>query len=177
MTKMVTEPVEAFIAIGSNIHPETNVPAALERLARQVQLIGVSTFYWAEAMDRPDDSDYLNGVAAIRTTATPRSLKYDILQPIEESLGRLHLDDQLGPRAIDLSLVLYGDLALDEPGLRLPSDDIVRPFVAGPLIELAGDLRLPGCGCMLSTLCTAAARRALRPAGVLSDQLKERFCK
>ena len=73
MTKMVTEPVEAFIAIGSNIHPETNVPAALERLARQVELIGVSTFYWAEAMDRPDDSDYLNGVAAIRTTATPRS--------------------------------------------------------------------------------------------------------
>jgi 2-amino-4-hydroxy-6-hydroxymethyldihydropteridine diphosphokinase len=177
MTRVAAEPVEAFISVGSNIHPETNVPAALERLARQVELIGVSTFYWAEAMDRPDDSDYLNGVAAIRTVATPRALKYGILHPIEESLGRLHLDDQLGPRTIDLNLVLYGSLALDEPGLRLPSDDIVRPFVAGPLIELAGDRKLPGCGCMLSALCGAAVRRALRPAGALSDQLKARFCR
>lgn len=174
---MAALPVEAFVAVGSNIHPETNIPAALERLARQVELVGVSPFYWTEAMGRPDDPDFLNGVAAVRTTVSPRALKFDILRLIEESLGRLHLDDRLAPRTIDLDLTLYGDLALDEPGLRLPSDDIARPFVAGPLLELAGDRRLPGCGCMLSSFCDASARRALRPASGITEQLKARFCK
>ena len=174
---MATEPVEAFVALGSSIQPETNLPAALEQLARRVDLVGVSTFYWTEALGRPDDPDFLNGVVAVRTTLGPRALKFNVLRQIEESLGRLRLDDRMAPRTIDLDLTLYGDLAVDEPGLRLPSDDIARPFVAGPLLELAGDRRLPGCGCMISSLCDAAEQRALRPAGEFTEQLKARFCR
>lgn len=172
---MEAEPVEAFVALGSSIHPETNVPAALEQLASHVELVNVSTFYWTPALGRPDDPDFLNGVAAVRTSLSPRALKFDVLRRIEESLGRLRLDDRLAPRTIDLDIALYGDAVVDEPDLRVPSDDITRPFVAGPLMELAGDRQVPGCGCLLSSMCNAVELSTLRRANGITEQLKARF--
>jgi 7,8-dihydro-6-hydroxymethylpterin-pyrophosphokinase len=56
--------------------------------------------------------------------------------PIETGLGRLRTDDKSAPRRIDLDLVLYDDLVVNEAELTLPHPDIRRPFVHVPIMEL-----------------------------------------
>ena len=73
------------------------------------------------------------------------------MRKIEKQLGRVRSADKFVPRNIDLDLILYGTLVIDELGLVLP-DQAVRhySFVAVPLLELAPDLLLPDTGLPLS---------------------------
>lgn len=135
----------AFIGIGSNIHPAKNVRAALRRLARQARLAGLSTVYCTEPLGPPGQPVYFNCVAEIETNLSPAQVKRAMLRSIEDELWRVRTQDKYAPRTIDLDLVAYGELALDEGGIRLPDPDILhRPFIAIPLAELAPDLRLGG---------------------------------
>lgn len=139
--------IQAFVGVGSNIEPRRNIQAALVRLARRVRVTGVSTFYRTPALDRPDQPAFLNGVWRIETDLAPRALKLDVLRGIERSLGRVRTADRYAPRTIDLDLLLYGDLTVDEPDLRIPDPDIrKRPFIVVPLLELAPDLVMPDTG-------------------------------
>jgi 2-amino-4-hydroxy-6-hydroxymethyldihydropteridine diphosphokinase len=141
-------PAMAYVAVGSNIEPRKNIPAALALLREHVTVAGVSTFYHSAAVG-PDgrtnraQSDFVNGVFEVRATQAPRELKYGVLRRIEERLGRVRTADKFAPRTIDLDVALYGDDVIDEPDLKLPAPDIARPFVAVPLLELAPDLVLP----------------------------------
>jgi len=145
--------VRAFVSIGSNIDPARNVRAALRALARQVELIGISTVYLTPAEDRPEQPPFYNCMAEIRTEMDPLHLKFQILRPIEADLGRQRTVDKFATRTIDLDLVLYGDLLLNREGLVLPDPDIYkRPFLAVPLAELAPDLALPGSSLRISDL-------------------------
>jgi len=152
----------AFIGIGSNIAPEHNVRAAIRNLARQTHLIGVSTVYCTDALDRPEQPAYLNCVAEIETNALPAQVKHAILRPIEDELGRKRTQDKYAPRTIDLDLIVYGDLAMDDGDIRLPDPDIFeRPFLAIPLFELAPDLVLDGA--RVGTIAAAMASDGLKP--------------
>ena len=54
---------------------------------------------------------------------------------------------RFGPRTLDLDLLLYGDVVMNEPGLVLPRPDLLRyAFMLGPLAALAGDRRHPQSG-------------------------------
>src|SRR3990170_4754101 len=110
----------AFVAVGSNIDPETNVRRALLLLAREVRLLGISTFYQTKPIDRPDQPPFYNGVIEIETELPPGELKHSLLRRIERELGRVRTEDKHAPRAIDLDLLLYDDVTLEEEGLRLP---------------------------------------------------------
>ena len=132
-----------YIAVGSNIDPETNILVALEALAARARITGISIFYRTPAIDRSDQADYLNGVVRVESNTTAREFKFDVLRVIEKSLGRTRRADKSAPRAIDLDLVLWGNETIDAPGLRIPDPDIrQRPFVAIPLHELDPDLVL-----------------------------------
>jgi 2-amino-4-hydroxy-6-hydroxymethyldihydropteridine diphosphokinase len=77
-----------------------------------------------------------------------------------------------GPRALDLDLLLWGDLALDDPGpppLRLPHPRLhLRAFALAPLVELAGpDLEIPGAGRAGDLLARALADPAQTLAKVV----------
>ena len=167
----------AYVAVGSNVRPERNVPAALRLLARKVEVLAVSTFYRTAPLSRPDQPYFLNGVLAVRTAGGSRMLKFDVLRPIEAELGRRRAADRDAARTIDLDVVLYGDRVVDEPDLKIPAPDIDRPFVAVPLLELAPDLVLPHtcqalsclwsgrgtCGMTADPDCTKAVREAWKP--------------
>lgn len=137
----------AFIGIGSNIEPEANIQRAVARLARELRITGVSTFYRSEAIGEKPQPAFVNGVVAVETPLPPLELKLKVLRRIEAELGRQRSADKYAPRTIDLDLLLYDDLVLDTPELTLPDPHISeRACIAVPLAELAPQLRLPGTG-------------------------------
>lgn len=169
----------AFIGVGSNIEPEHNIRAAILRLAQDTRLLGLSMVYRTEALSRPEQPSYLNCVAEVETEALPLEVKHAILRPIENSLGRRRSDDKYASRTIDLDLIVYDDLVLDAPGMRLPDPDIlVRPFLAIPLFELAPELVLPGLGLPIRDVAAGLSSEAMMPMEQFAMRLrKEAGCK
>ncbi len=126
----------AFISVGSNIHPEQNIPTALNALSQSVRVTACSTFYETKPIGPVGQPDYANGIWQIETTLAPDTIKSTLLLPIETQLGRMRGADKYAPRPIDLDLVLYDDLRIENDCLKLPHPDIQRPFVHIPIREL-----------------------------------------
>lgn len=133
-----------FIAIGSNINPRDNIQKAIIELKKFVKITAISNFYKSKSLGNPNQPDFLNGVIKIQTDYKPRDLKFEVLRKTEEKLGRVRTNDKNASRTIDLDLILYGDLIINEPDLHLPDPAIRKyPFIAIPLLELVPDLFLP----------------------------------
>ncbi len=164
---------DAFIAVGSNIHPEENVSQALGLLKARVSITAVSTFYRTAAVGRREAPDFINGVIEIRTARPPREVKFDVLRKIEAGLGRVRTADKYAPRPIDLDLILYGTMVVDTPDLHLPDATIrTYPFVAMPLLELACDLILPDTQTPLSDEPILKSGAEMKPLLDLTDSLR-----
>ena len=134
-----------YIGIGSNIDPEMNILAGLQALAQSVSITGLSTFYLSESLGSPGYPPFLNGVCAIETELAPGPLKFEVLRVVEASAGRIRMADKNAPRPLDLDILVYREISLNEPGLHIPDPDISeRPFVYVPLLELSPNLKLPG---------------------------------
>lgn len=134
-----------YVGVGSNIDPLTHIPRALELLAEQLTITAISGFYQSPAAERPEQDDYRNGVVRIESPLSPNALKYDVLRVVEERMGRRRSADKFAPRVIDLDLLLYDDIVLDEKTIKLPDPDIRRrAYISVPLHELAPNLILPG---------------------------------
>ncbi len=139
--------VAVYIGLGSNIAPEANIAAALERIDTALGIADLSPFYRSAAIGRPEQPDYLNGVVRVYTTLSARSLKFDVLRGIEADLGRGRDSDPYAARTIDLDVLLYGDCVIEEPGLVVPDPDLyTRPFLAAGVLAIAPGLRPPGDG-------------------------------
>jgi 2-amino-4-hydroxy-6-hydroxymethyldihydropteridine diphosphokinase len=137
----------AYIGLGSNVSPQANIPRALELLSQAVRLSALSTFYRTAPVGPSGQPPFVNGVAQVRTDLPPRPLKFEVLRRIEAALGRRRGPDKYAPRPIDLDVLLYGDLIVDEPDLVLPDPDLrTRPFLAAALLELAPAMVLPVAG-------------------------------
>ena len=133
----------AYVGLGANLGDrEATVRRALELLGAA----RVSTLIETEPWGFADQPRFLNAVAELETAESPRVL-LDRLLEIERELGRTREGPRYGPRTIDLDLLLYGDLELDEPGLTVPHPRLhERLFVLEPLAELAPELVVPGRG-------------------------------
>ncbi len=143
----------AFIGMGSNLEPERNLREALRQLASAVRVVQISTVFETEPIGRPEQASYYNCVAAVETALAPLDLKQDVLRGIENRLGRVRGDDRYAARTIDLDLLLYGDLVVNEAGIEIPDPDILlRPFLAQGLAELAPDIVLPDTGTPVADL-------------------------
>jgi 2-amino-4-hydroxy-6-hydroxymethyldihydropteridine diphosphokinase len=91
---------------------------------------------------------YLNAAVGVDTSLTAGAL-LEATQAIERSVGRPAVGDRVkdGPRVLDIDLLLYGDVVIDEPGLTVPHPRMAgRAFVLGPLAEVAPDAVHPGTG-------------------------------
>ena len=162
--------VEVFIGVGSDIAPEENVPAALVRLKRFVKIKAVSTFYRTPPLGRPQDPPFYNGVVLGETGLSPRELKYSVLRPIEEALGRVRTHDRYGARPVDLDILLYGREVVREPDLCIPDPDLkARAFLARAVLELAPDLILPDTGELLAEV---APQSEPEPLEEFTERLK-----
>lgn len=164
-----------FVAFGSNIAPETNVPRALDLLAATVRVVEVSTVYRTAPIGRPDQNPFYNGVFLIETGLEPRSLKFDLLRGIEGRLRRVRTADRYAPRTIDLDIALYGNLVVSEPDLAIPDPDITaRAFLAAPLAELAPEMVLPGGSETLAQIAKRLDRGEMEPLGEFTSLLRRR---
>lgn len=134
----------AYIALGSNLgDKEKNLRRALLLLTQQgVEVVRVSSFLSTEPYGVTDQPQFLNAVACVRTSLAPLAL-LDVLLATELAMGRVRLR-HWGERNIDLDLLLYEDVVLDTPRLRLPHPDMQnRDFVLLPLAEIAPELKHP----------------------------------
>ena len=134
----------AYIALGSNLgDKEKNLRRALLLLTQQgVEAVRVSSFLSTEPYGVTDQPQFLNAVACVRTSLAPLAL-LDVLLATELAMGRVRLR-HWGERNIDLDLLLYEDVVLDTPRLRLPHPDMQnRDFVLLPLAEIAPELKHP----------------------------------
>ena len=134
----------AYIALGSNLgDKEKNLRRALLLLTQQgVEVVRVSSFLSTEPYGVTDQPQFLNAVACVRTSLVPLAL-LDVLLATELAMGRVRLR-RWGERNIDLDLLLYEDVVLDTPRLRLPHPDMQnRDFVLLPLAEIAPELKHP----------------------------------
>ena len=139
----------AFIALGSNLRPRSaNLRAALGHLRRVAEVTSVSTFHRtaavAEGGVRATDPEFLNAAAAVETDLDAHGLLAALLA-IEAALGRDRTADTAGPRPIDLDLLLFSDLVVDESDLTVPHPRMHRRhFVLEPLSEIAPAAWHPG---------------------------------
>lgn len=138
----------AYIALGSNLEqPQRQLQAGFDALARlpDTQLIAQSSLYRSAPVGYVNQPDFVNAVAAIRTTLSPRAL-LDALLAIEREHGRVR-EFPNAPRTLDLDIALYAECVIDEPGLSVPHPRMhQRAFVLVPLAEIAPDVLVPGHG-------------------------------
>ena len=152
----------AHVALGSNLgDKEANLRRALELLIeRGVEIVKTSTFISTEPYGVTDQPQFLNGVCEVRTSLEPLALLH-ILLAIEQEMGRVRLR-HWGERNIDLDLLLYEDVVMDTPELKLPHPDMQnRDFVLLPLAEIAPELIHPAIGKSISELVICLSAREL----------------
>jgi 2-amino-4-hydroxy-6-hydroxymethyldihydropteridine diphosphokinase len=127
----------AYIGIGSNIGDRAaNCLHAIEYLAETGRIIGVSSLYYTEPVGLKAQEDFINAVVALETDSKPAEL-LAACRDIEDRLGRRRTV-RWGPRTIDLDILLYGDLVMDQPDLVIPHPLMAaRKFVLAPLAEIA----------------------------------------
>ena len=134
----------AYVALGSNLgDKEANLRKALELLEeRGGEVVKTSSFICTEPYGVTDQPQFLNGVCEVRTSLEPLELLHTLLD-IEQEMGRVRLR-HWGERNIDLDLLLYEDVVMDTPELKLPHPDMQnRDFVLLPLAEIAPELVHP----------------------------------
>jgi len=135
----------AYLSLGSNLGDRgANIRAALQRLAAQsgIQIVAVSSMYLTEPTDFTDQPDFVNAVVQIETTLSPQEV-LEVAKGIERQMGRLETR-KWGPRIIDVDILLFDDLIVDMPDLKIPHPRMMRrAFVIIPLAEIAPQLMLP----------------------------------
>jgi 2-amino-4-hydroxy-6-hydroxymethyldihydropteridine diphosphokinase len=138
--------MKSYLGLGSNLNdPKGNINRAIELLAEnpRIEILQVSSTYETSPVGYKDQPDFINAVALIETTLSPRELS-DAVHGIEDVMGRKRIF-KWGPRVIDIDVLLYGDEIIDEEGLKIPHPMMMdRRFVLEPLAEIAPDLVLPG---------------------------------
>ncbi|MFN8177327.1 MAG: 2-amino-4-hydroxy-6-hydroxymethyldihydropteridine diphosphokinase [bacterium] len=138
----------AAVALGANLgEPAGAFRGALASLAAQdgIDVVAVSSLWRSAPWGREDQPEFLNGVALLSTSLSPRAL-LDVLLREEERAGRVR-DVRWGPRPLDLDLLFHGTAMLERPDLTLPHPRLAeRSFVLEPLAEVAPDWRHPGSG-------------------------------
>lgn len=147
----------ALIALGSDIDPERNLPAAAARLATlpELKVVGASGVYESPPLGRPGDPCFHNAALAVETRLGPAALRRE-LRRIEAELGRVRGEDPYAPRTIDLDLVAYEGFAGDLEGSPVPDPEIARrAFLALPLAEVAPGWEEPALGGRLAEVAAA----------------------
>ena len=144
--------VLAVVGIGGNIGDAAATVrasfAALDAVTGN-RVLRCSRLYRTPAWGVTAQADFVNAAVLLETSLPPLELLQALLQ-MEREAGRERQpdsSDRWGPRTLDLDLLLYGDHAIDLPGLRVPHPRLAeRAFALVPLVEVAPDAIIPGVG-------------------------------
>ncbi len=126
------------VSLGSNIDSERNIRVAIAKLREQYGELMLSPVYQTAAVGFAGD-DFLNLVAAFDTDEDVHSV-VESLKTIEQQMGRDKDQPKFSARKIDLDLLTYDDLVLDEGAVEVPRGEILHyAFVLKPLSDIFGD--------------------------------------
>src|SRR5579872_3463520 len=126
-----------YLALGSNLGDRRgNLAAAMQRLREIMQIVTVSSVYDTEPVGYTEQPRFLNMVLRGQTTLPPQELLRAVKQ-IEKALGR-QATFRNGPRPIDIDIIFYDDLHIEQDDLTIPHPRMAeRAFVLVPLAEIA----------------------------------------
>ena len=136
-----------YIGIGGNLGDrEKNVQDSLSLLVKEgIEVIQVASLMETAPYGGVEQPNFINTVCQIKTALLPLEL-LKTLKGIESKIGRT-LTVRWGPRLIDLDILLYDDLIVEEEGLQIPHQDMLnRDFVLKPLVEIAPEVIHPVTG-------------------------------
>ena len=134
-----------YISLGSNIDREQNTRAGVQALRDAFGELELSSVYESEAVGFDGDAFY-NMVIACSVDAPVMQVN-QVLRDIEDTYGRDRSGPRFSSRTLDLDLLLYDDMVIDQNGLVLPRGEILKnAFVLWPLAEIAPDLVHPLAG-------------------------------
>ncbi|MDJ0902547.1 MAG: 2-amino-4-hydroxy-6-hydroxymethyldihydropteridine diphosphokinase [Xenococcus sp. MO_188.B8] len=137
---------QCAIALGSNLgNSLATLEQALKIISQTpgINLVAASSWYLTKPIG-PPQPDYLNGCAILAVEPTPEELLV-LLQAIELQFGRVRIkESRWGARTLDLDIILYGDLIINNSDLIIPHPRMrERAFVLVPLSEIAEDWQEP----------------------------------
>ena len=138
----------AYIGLGSNLQdPHGQLRRAFADLEGlpDTHVVAKSSLYRSAPIGLLDQPDFVNAVAKISTALKPQEL-LKLLLHIEYQHGR-ERSVRNAPRTLDLDVLLYDKVQLDEHGLTIPHPQMhLRAFVLQPLLEIEPDVSIPGIG-------------------------------
>lgn len=146
---------EIYLGLGTNLGDRRgNLQRAVRGLAPAVTVTAVSPVYATEPWGIVDQPEFLNLCVGGHTDLAPRLL-LDFVKALEAALGR-KTTARWGPRVIDIDILFYGDLILDEPGLQIPHPGLAeRASVLAPLADITPEWVHPQLGRRVAELLTA----------------------
>ena len=128
--------MKAVISLGANVgDPKANLDLAVGLLREATDVISVSSYLQTKPLGGPEQPDYLNAVAIVESDLPAKDL-LALLNGIETAMGRTR-EIHWGPRVIDLDLIQYGGLLVQDEKLTLPHPRAhERRFVLAPWFEI-----------------------------------------
>jgi 2-amino-4-hydroxy-6-hydroxymethyldihydropteridine diphosphokinase len=157
-----------LLGLGSNVGDRrAHLQEAVDALAAAgVRVLACSSTYdtdpVGEVLDQPS---FLNACLRVETALSPLAL-LDAVKRVECELGRAAAQVRHGPRAIDIDVLLLGDLELDEERMSLPHEQLLhRRFALIPALELDFDSASPGGGRLADALAVLPPEDGVRWAG------------
>ena len=131
-----------YVGLGSNVEREKNIRLAIAGMRQNFGTLRLSPVYESEAIGF-DGDDFLNLVAEFETDTDVRDV-VRVLRKIEDQQGRDRSQPRFSPRSIDLDILTYDELEMDEEGIQIPRHEIlVNAFVLRPLQDIAPNILHP----------------------------------
>ena len=133
-----------YVALGSNLNnPIYQIKKVVDHLRNQsdIKILNLSSLYQTKPIGITDQPDFINSVIEIEYHKTPQEL-LNLLLDMEKFFGRVRLIKN-GPRIIDLDIILFNQMILNEDNLVIPHPRMFeRSFVMLPLMEIAPNLKI-----------------------------------
>lgn len=153
--------MRGYISIGSNIDKEQHIPASLLALRQLFGALTLSSTYQSESVGFSGAS-FHNLVVGFDSELDVKSIAKQLRQ-IETDNGRTRDCQKFSARTLDLDLILYGDLIINDGRLQIPRDEIERyAFVLEPLAEIASALCHPVSGISYGELWQKFDKKGLK---------------
>jgi 2-amino-4-hydroxy-6-hydroxymethyldihydropteridine diphosphokinase len=152
-----------FLGIGTNLgNKELNLKEAVSRIEEFIgSVMRSSSVYVTEPWGFQTNDEFLNMVVKIETELIPSDLLEKIFM-IESLHGRVRSERQYSSRVIDIDILLYGDLVIDENNLKIPHPLMhKRNFVLVPLCEIEGELVHPFLNKTVTSLLEACEDKSM----------------
>lgn len=141
-------PSAVYVGLGSNLdNPVGQILRAFREIGEiaGTTVVRRSSLYETAPIGGGDQPAFINAVAEVKTTLSPRRLMQDLLT-IEQHHNRIRIEKN-GPRTLDLDILIFNDWRVDAEDIVTPHPCAhQRAFVLHPLLEIAPEAYLPGRG-------------------------------